>query len=130
MTKSWDDLYTKFPKIFRDIPFECGIGWYDILHDLAQQIELHMQACEVFKEYRDGNSEGFYVFQIKEKFGGLRFYQNGNCDDIHILIKEAENQSLQTCEVCGNPGKMRQHGGWLSTKCEDCYKKAEEKLSK
>lgn len=53
---------------------------------------------------------GWRIYQIKEKFGGLRFYSDGNMDDI-------EEMSTKTCEICGATGKIRA-GGWLKTLCE------------
>jgi hypothetical protein len=58
------------------------------------------------------------AIQVKEKFGGLRFYIDGG-DDIHYaLINFAESLSYYTCEVCGKPGKASR-GGWITTRCDD-----------
>lgn len=56
--------------------------------------------------------------QVKEKFGGLRFYINGGDDEIDAAITFAEMLSERTCEVCGAPGKQR-GGGWISTRCDE-----------
>jgi hypothetical protein len=55
--------------------------------------------------------------QVKEKFGGLRFYTNGYTDGISAMISMAESMSYRTCEVCGNPGRSNNHG-WISTLCD------------
>ena len=55
--------------------------------------------------------------QVKEKFGGLRFYTNGYTDEIGGMIRMAESMSYRTCEVCGNPGRSNHHG-WISTLCD------------
>jgi len=55
--------------------------------------------------------------QVKEKFGGLRFYTNGYTDVIGAMISIAESMSYRTCEVCGNPGRSNNHG-WISTLCD------------
>lgn len=54
--------------------------------------------------------------QVKEKFGGLRFYYRGGDEFIHGLCSMAESMSYVTCEECGNPGKSNS-GGWISTRC-------------
>ena len=54
--------------------------------------------------------------QVKEKFGGLRFYTNGYTDVINGMISMAESMSYRTCEVCGNPGRSNNYG-WISTLC-------------
>ena len=55
--------------------------------------------------------------QVKEKFGGLRFYTNGYTDVIGAMISIAESMSYRTCEVCGNPGRSNNYG-WISTLCD------------
>jgi len=115
-------LVEKYPKIFRDYHgdmmqtcmtwgFECGNGWYNIIDEL----------CEKLTEIED-----VVAVQVKEKFGGLRFYIGGtskeNHDKIYDLISEAEEKSYKTCENCGKPGKLIK-GGWLYTSCDSCLKK-------
>ena len=55
--------------------------------------------------------------QVKEKFGGLRFYVNGATDKIYNYISFAETMSYKTCEVCGSPGKTYTDG-WHQTLCD------------
>lgn len=63
--------------------------------------------------------------QVKEKFGGLRFYVNGATDKHWNYISFAENMSYRTCEQCGAPGK-RYTDGWHQTLC-DHHAKLEER---
>lgn len=57
--------------------------------------------------------------QVKEKFGGLRFYIGGATDSmIEEFIRQAEEQAEKTCEDCGKPGKPA--GPWVRTLCYDC----------
>jgi len=46
----------------------------------------------------------FHVLQVKEKFGGLRFYTNYSNYTISALIEAARIESIHTCDVCGSPG--------------------------
>jgi hypothetical protein len=62
---------------------------------------------------------GFAVTQVKEKFGTLRFYSDGN-DRIWRLVRFADALSAVTCELCGEPGKLGQRYGWYSTRCTKC----------
>lgn len=55
--------------------------------------------------------------QVKEKFGGLRFYINGGDNTIHSYIEFAESMSYRTCEECGAPGQVYTDG-WHVTLCE------------
>jgi hypothetical protein len=59
---------------------------------------------------------GARIHQIKEKFGGLRFY----CDNEWGLEEsKLEERSLTICEECGAPGEIRDTG-WWKTLCDSC----------
>jgi hypothetical protein len=55
--------------------------------------------------------------QVKEKFGGLRFYVQAATDKDYHYISFAESMSYVTCEQCGSPGK-RYTDGWHTTLCD------------
>jgi hypothetical protein len=57
------------------------------------------------------------IQQIKEKFGGLRFYYNGGDDHIRGMESMAESWANRSCETCGNKGERRA-GGWMRTLCD------------
>ena len=56
--------------------------------------------------------------QVKEKFGGLRFYTNATSDEMDNRIRLAEDASYITCERCGELGELR-GGGWMATLCDE-----------
>ena len=93
--------------------FECGDGWFEVLDRLFRKLVSFE------------GSEDFEVLQVKEKFGGLRVYGMGFTDEAYDLIEEAEFESEETCEVCGNPGEVRNRGSWLLTRCDECWKMEE-----
>ena len=80
---------------------ECGAGW-------GRLIEPLMQRCA---------AEGVTILQIKEKFGGLRFYVGKSSASLREMIDQAENASYSICEDCGAPGRLR-GGSWLRTLCD------------
>lgn len=84
--------------------FDCGDGWFDLLRELSEKLE----------------PLGVKAMQVKEKMGTLRFYLSGGTDEAYDLIDKAEAKSEVTCEVCGEPGTLRE-GGWLKVRCDDCY---------
>lgn len=86
--------------------FECGPGWNDILHRLI----VDLIALGWDKK----------ICQVKEKFGGLRFYINGGTKEIFDRISEAEVEASGTCENCGEPGKIGNDNGWYSCRCDKC----------
>jgi hypothetical protein len=97
--------------------FECGKGWYNILKMLIEHIDIYL------KHKHKGVPEGFRITQVKEKFGGLRFYVDGADDVVHELIRMTETLAENTCEYCGsNQNIMTTKGGWMITACEQCTK--------
>ncbi len=111
--------------------FECSDGWYQILDSLCSQIQSHIDWSH--KNYawdKEWNAEHpddkrkvrkpvpqVVAVQVKEKFGGLRFYYEGGNDQIFGMVRMAEAWAANTCEECGAPGKMR-NGGWIRTLCD------------
>jgi hypothetical protein len=89
-----------------------GDGWFDILWRLCEDLE------PLVGEVERQTGRQFEVVQVKEKFGGLRFHVNGVNDAIRQRIRTAQEESLHTCEVCGQPGKRRE-GGWIKTLCDE-----------
>ena len=122
-----EQLCKKYPLIFKNRHgdmketlmcwgFECGDGWYQILDSLCANIQHHI-------DWQNKNHEKHPVVeqviavQIKEKFGGLRFYYDGGDEKIQGMVRMAESWAAHTCEECGAPGKMR-NGGWIRTLCD------------
>ena len=116
-------LCEKYPKLFkqRNKPmtetamcwgFECGDGWYTLIDTL----------CGTIQSYIDNNQHlnvpQVEVVQVKEKFGGLRFYTHGGNDKIDGMIWLAESMSYRICEECGNPGRVRK-GSWIRSLCDN-----------
>jgi len=90
--------------------FSCGDGWYDIINELSAKLE----------------PLGAVAVQVKEKFGGLRFYIEGIdksvSEEVYAAISEAEGKSYKTCESCGEPGELKGQG-WVITMCNKCWDK-------
>jgi hypothetical protein len=59
------------------------------------------------------------LHQVKEKFGGLRFYVGAATPEMIKLIHAAEVETFTICEGCGKPGVQRT-GGWIKTLCDRC----------
>ena len=60
--------------------------------------------------------------QVKEKFGGLRFYMSSETDEMTKLIDEAEKECNNTCETCGEPATCTMRG-WVKRVCKKCAEK-------
>ena len=57
------------------------------------------------------------AIQVKEKFGGLRFYVDRATDEHYNYIHFAESMSYRTCEECGAPGTYYPFG-WHHVACD------------
>lgn len=122
MTKELDEkLVATFPKLFRDRHgdpretcmcqgFDCDDGWFDIIWKLASEIEVINDSL--------ADEDLIRAVQVKEKFGGLRFYVSSYPKNVDELITEAQIKSMETCEICGEPGAMAMPNGWYKTRCQ------------
>jgi len=114
-------LIIKYPTIFKQTSLppeqscmffglECGDGWYGILDFLCKrltQMDKENSCCAT---------------QVKEKFGGLRFYVSNATEEQWSLIQEIELLSYYICEKCGMSIGVKQTERWISSLCEKCMK--------
>ena len=115
------ELESKYPEMFSE-PYggvAIGEGWWPIIQALCGQIHHHVKwKNEQRDKYKRGEGcPPVIVRQIKEKFGGLRFYYDGGDDMVDGMVRMAESWAARSCEVCGHPGKARE-GGWIRTLCD------------
>lgn len=99
--------YPDKPPIKNAYYFNCDSGWNELLKELIEdliKLGWNKQVC-----------------QVKEKFGGLRFYINEGSDEIYDRIIKAERDSYKTCEKCGKEGELRNDLGWYLTLCPEHY---------
>lgn len=86
---------------------ECGPGWNDLIDKLEADLR------EVYPD--------IVASQIKEKFGGLRYYIDSVpeevSDRVFDLIETAEAASYAICEACGDVGTINEER-WKEVRCE------------
>lgn len=107
--QEYKDLIQKYPQQFKDIHSYTyaifPIGWMSLVIELIDK-------CIAI-------NPNFEIVQIKEKFGGLRFYINGRNPDIEPIIHEYEGKCYHTCIKCGKPGDIKYGSkAWISPYCE------------
>ena len=119
-----------YPKMFSEPygGFCIGEGWWQIVESLCANIQSHIDWNNDTRErlLKDNPYDHkipdelsqVYIHQIKEKFGGLRFYYQGGDKTIQGMVRMAEAWADKTCEKCGNKGTIR-HGGWMRTLCDE-----------
>lgn len=91
-----------------ELGWQVNFGW-KFLHEL----NILVQSLE--------HPDNFRIFQIKEKFGELRFYCSSD-KAIDQLINDYTALSRTICIRCGKPATVARTG-WISFYCDDCAKK-------
>ena len=90
-------------------------GWDKII------IKLDEKLARIDPDYK--------IYQIKEKFGTLRFYYDTSVNNRDLkramdrYVRIAEILSSVTCEMCGDRGDLKKELLWKKTLCERCYGK-------
>lgn len=103
-----ENLYAAFPYLYRghNKPpsessmyrgFECEDGWYSVLHDLSQEL------TDYLAQHPDVEIE---VMQVKQKFGGLRYFAKDVDAATGEMIERACQRASVTCELTGTPGRL------------------------
>jgi hypothetical protein len=92
--------------------FAHGDGWFNIVWRLCEGLE------PLVAEAEKATGRPFEVLQVKQTFGGLRFYTNLSSEAIRERINAAGLESVRTCQVCGQPGRLREHG-WIKIVCDE-----------
>ena len=99
----------------------CGDGWKEIIRNTNEKLK-----------YIDSN---YTIAQIKEKFGGLRYYFDSSLDYGSIaheimddIVRAAEYEASRTCELCGankssDKVEIRVHKYWYFGYCQSCADK-------
>jgi hypothetical protein len=124
---------------------ECGNGWYNIIDTLCGLLTYDYRSAKSRYDHLLETGVGNVLYgtktvtqealdeaktkldeetlkvpvasQVKEKFGGLRFYVQAATDKHYQYISFAESMSYRTCEECGAPGKTYTDG-WHTTLCD------------
>ena len=79
---------------------------------MCKEIKNELKKYNYLYKYR--------IAQIKEKFGILRWYDNGSPDGcVYPIINKYEDLSWRTCIVCGKPA-TKISKGWISPFCDNC----------
>lgn len=126
----------RFPKLF-SAPyggFCVGEGWWPIVENLCEQIQHHIDWVDESRSrllkdnpYNHVIPEAVpqvVVRQIKEKFGGLRFYYDGGDMYVSGLVSMAERWASHSCEECGNKA-TKTTTGWIKNLCDVHYEENE-----
>lgn len=93
----WIKLFEELNIVYPRCGVRVGEGWKTIINELIHKlIDMGWD--------KD-------LAQVKEKFGGLRFYIGKATPEMYEVVHEVENKTRTMCEACGQPGKIGDYGG-------------------
>lgn len=128
--EKFSTLRERYPAIFAPSEYEsepvdscgveCGDGWFDVIDSLCSSVQRYVDHT-VRRGAAHLEDVQPRAVQVKEKFGGLRFYVDGGDDVVHHLIDLAETHSTKVCETCGARGRQQRDCGWVYTSCDPCF---------
>jgi 5-bromo-4-chloroindolyl phosphate hydrolysis protein len=111
----FEEIIKNNPKRFpgpREI--ECGYGWTNLIKEFLQELDILDPIQQI------------QLFCIKEKFGFLEIQNQSFLydffDNFYLLTDKYRHLSKSVCETCGEPGKLKSSGTWLSVSCKDHQK--------
>ena len=120
---SWYKFYERFKGIFHFIPDYTELdsmpyGWrkrfgIDFCRELKNAI-MKSGGRHYMKTFR--------ILDIKEKYGTLRCYTNGETDEVSRVIRKYEYISQYVCINCGEDA-VKYTTSWISPYCEKCIPK-------
>lgn len=92
-------------------------GWAKLCEDL----------CAELKAFLDRNNiKDYSICQVKEKYGELRWYDNGvpeeHLDEYRAIIRKYTELSYNTCVDCGAPA-TKVSRGYILPFCDKCAEK-------
>jgi len=99
----------------------CGDGWKEIIRNTDKKLRY------IDPEYK--------IAQIKEKFGGLRYYFDSSLyygsiahEIMDDIVRAAEHEASRTCELCGaskasDKVEIRVHKYFYFGYCQSCTDK-------
>jgi hypothetical protein len=141
-----DKLCADFPEIFADRRgkhsktamcwgFECADGWEPLIRMICARImspirrlEYDLTQCgaedtdmanTIQNKLSELRKNIPVAVQVKEKFGGLRFYVRGGDQRVHDIIAHGEAMSYYVCQDCGTMTTAQLYPfSWYSTLCD------------
>lgn len=110
-----NELMETYPLVYPVKP-SCGvyypIGWENLVLAFSQEVTEYLEKNPI---------QGFFVTQIKEKFGELTIYVQCGDKNIYDIIDKYGKLSLETCTQCGSGEGILRTDGWINVICKECY---------
>lgn len=106
VSEDYDYTYTELD----DLPTGWRLAFGE---DICKELQEELEKKDFAESYR--------ILEIKEKYGGLCWYDNGNTQEGFDIIHKYELLSERVCIQCGKPAKYFSKG-WINYFCPECAK--------
>jgi len=125
MNSSRNYIKDTYPDILKDSFSDYGDGWIPHVNKITDTLVHRVNQYNT----DNGTELKFHINQIKQKFGGLRYYisfydtdgvDNDFITNSHKYVWDMEFVAGFICEQCGMYAEKR-GGGWITTLCDGCY---------
>ena len=108
-------------------PEYCNFD-YTLLDDMPSgwRERFGLQMCADIKQALEENNiaiELYKVFQVKEKFGELCWYDNDICEDVKKIVDTYCFISKYVCCNCGDIRDVKMSNDWVYPYCAKCREK-------
>jgi hypothetical protein len=128
MAITTEELIAKYPKIFQQYEGNPGMvnwygvpdGWLSIIDKLCGSIQSYIDNVSRYIDGKQVKPKQVTCIQMKEKFGGLRFYADNTDEVVEGMISMAEYMCDYTCQECGSEENIGRTGGWITVLCQTC----------
>jgi hypothetical protein len=110
-----NELKARYPQLYSGCRWiSCGAGWRQLIERASA--DLDALACR--------ENVAVQIEDIRAKYGVLQIWVTAPSAAVDAAAEEiansAETESESTCELCGNPGTMREEHRWLKVRCPKC----------
>ena len=110
-----NELMEIYPLVYPVKP-SCGVyypeGWEKLVIFFSDEVTKYLEKNPI---------QGFFVTQIKEKFGELTIYVQSGDKNIYAIIDKYGKLSLETCTQCGSAKGIVRKENWITVICQECY---------
>ena len=103
----------KVTEQLKKFEYEVPQGWRELCQELAVELD------RILDTLSEEEKENYKLLQVKEKFGSLRWYDNGHNEKMHQLIRQYEYKAERICCVCGKMA-TKVTLGWVILFCDEC----------
>jgi len=137
MSDNIKKLAKKHPLVFANMSeatwSDIPDGWMNLVDELCSKLTpLLVESYAKYPLNEDEYMIGITIDQIKEKFGGLRFYcsflteDSDLWDKATVIIDEYERKSYDICQITGKHGTLRSKQMPIVTLCDEEFIKMKE----